>query len=113
MQRILTTVAALSLIVGLMAGVATPASATVGGYDSSYFGESAFLDLTAGQTGQFAVGFNNTGPTGWVRGSGSQVDLQICLADKVTCGTTSPNSAWASTWFSPTVYATASTDYVG
>ena len=113
MQRIFTAIAALSLVVGLLSGLAAPASATVEGYDSSYFGESSFLNLTPGQSGQFAVGFNNTGATGWVRGTASQVDLQICLPDKVTCGTTSPNSAWAQNWFSPTVYSTATTDFVG
>src|SRR5205814_1613174 len=83
------------------------------GYDSAYFGESAFLTLGPGQSGQFAVGFNNTGSTGWLTGSASQVDLAICLPDKTTCNTTSPNAAFASSWLSSTAYATTSTTFVG
>jgi hypothetical protein len=96
----------------LLAGAAGQAAA-VTGYDSAYFGESAFLTLGPSQTGQFAVGFNNTGSTGWLTGSTSQVDLAICLADKTTCGVTSPNAAFASGWLSSTAYATTSTTYVG
>ena len=112
MHRIFTAIATLALVVGLLLGFSAPASA-VAGYDSSYFGESAFLNLTAGQSGQFAVGFNNTGSTGWVQGSGSQVDLQVCLANKTTCGVASPNAAWASNWLSSTAYATTTTAFVG
>ena len=116
MKRIFTAAAAASLVVGVISGLAGgPAAADLAGngYDSSYFGESAFLSLTPGQSGQFAVGFNNTGAVGWVSGGASQVDLQVCLADKVTCGTPSPNSAWASSWLSSTAYATTTTSFVG
>ena len=83
------------------------------GFDSSYFGESAFLTLTPGQSGQFAAGFTNTGSSGWQTGTTSQVNLAICLADKVTCSVPSPNSAWASSWYSSIAYATQSTTFVG
>jgi hypothetical protein len=112
LHKILTAVTALAVVASLLAGAAGQAAA-VTGYDSAYFGESAFLTLGPGQSGQFAVGFNNTGSTGWLTGSTSQVDLAVCQADKVTCNTTSPNAAFASTWLSSTAYATTSTTYVG
>lgn len=112
LHKILTAVTALAVVASLLAGAAGQAAA-VTGYDSAYFGESAFLTLGPGQSGQFAVGFNNTGSTGWLTGSASQVDLAICLPDKVTCNTTSPNAAFAQGWLSATDYATTSTTYVG
>ena len=112
LHKILTAVTALAVVASLLAGAAGQAAA-VSGYDSAYFGESAFLTLGPGQSGQFAVGFNNTGSTGWLTGSTSQVDLAICLPDKVTCNTISPNAAFASNWLSSTDYATTSTTYVG
>jgi len=112
LHKILTAVTALAVVASLLAGAAGQAAA-VSGYDSAYFGESAFLTLGPGQSGQFAVGFNNTGSTGWLTGSASQVDLAICLPDKVTCNTVSPNAAFASSWLSSTDYATTSTTYVG
>lgn len=112
LHKILTAVTALAVVASLLAGAAGQAAA-VTGYDSAYFGESAFLTLGPGQSGQFAVGFNNTGSTGWLTGSTSQVDLAICLPDKTTCNTTSPNAAFASNWLSSTAYATTSTTFVG
>jgi hypothetical protein len=112
LHKILTAVTALAVVASLLAGTAGQAAA-VTGYDSAYFGESAFLTLGPGQSGQFAVGFNNTGSTGWLTGSASQVDLAVCLPDKTTCNTTSPNAAFASAWLSSTAYATTSTTYVG
>ncbi len=112
LHKILTAVTALAVVASLLAGAAGQAAA-VTGYDSAYFGESAFLTLGPGQSGQFAVGFNNTGSTGWLTGSSSQVDLAVCLPDKVTCNTLSPNAAFANGWLSATDYATTSTTYVG
>jgi hypothetical protein len=112
LHKILTAVTALAVVASLLAGAAGQAAA-VSGYDSAYFGESAFLTLGPGQSGQFAVGFNNTGSTGWLTGSTSQVDLAICLPDKTTCNTVSPNAAFASSWLGVTDYATTSTTYVG
>ena len=112
LHKILTAVTALAVVASLLAGAAGQAAA-VSGYNSAYFGESAFLTLGPGQSGQFAVGFNNIGSTGWLTGSTSQVDLAICLPDKVTCNTLSPNTAFASSWLSSTDYATTSTTYVG
>ena len=112
LKKVLTAITALAVVASLLAGTAGQAAA-VSGYDSAYFGESAFLTLGPGQSGQFAVGFNNTGSTGWLTGSASQVDLSICLPDKTTCNTTSPNAAFASSWLSSTAYATTSTTFVG
>ena len=112
LKKILTAITALAVVASLLAGTAGTAAAATG-YDSAYFGESAFLTLAPGASGQFAVGFNNTGSTGWLVGSSSQVDLTVCLADKVTCNVTSPNAAFASGWLSSTQYATTSTTYVG
>ena len=112
MRRLIAGLAAILLAFGVFAFVAAPSRAA-DGYDSSYFGESGFLTLNPGQSGQFAVGFNNTGSIGWVRGSATQVDLQICAADKVTCGVPSAYAAWSNGWLSSTAYATTSTDYVG
>lgn len=112
LKKVLTAITALAVVASLLAGTAGQAAA-VSGYDSAYFGESAFLTLGPGQSGQFAVGFNNTGSTGWLTGSTSQVDLAICLPDKTTCNVTSPNAAFASNWLSSTDYATTSTTFVG
>jgi hypothetical protein len=112
LKKILTAITALAVVASLLAGTAGTAAAATG-YSSSYFGESAFLTLAPGGSGQFAVGFNNTGSTGWLVGSSSQVDLAICLPDKTTCNVTSPNAAFASGWLSATAYATSSTTYVG
>lgn len=96
----------------VLTGISTPAQAAVG-FDSSYFGESAFLSLNPGQSGQFAAAFTNTGSTGWQVGTTSQVNLAVCLDDKTTCNVASPNAAWASGWLSSTAYATQSTTFVG
>src|SRR6266571_2059544 len=93
---------------------ATPAQAAVPGYLSSYFGESAFLNLQQGSTGQFVAIFTNTGANGWLKNSASQVNLGVCLSDKTTCNVTSPNAAWNDgSWLSNIAYATHSTDFVG
>ena len=73
LKKVLTAITALAVVASLLAGTAGQAAA-VSGYDSAYFGESAFLTLGPGQSGQFAVGFNNTGSTGWLTGSASQTD---------------------------------------
>ncbi len=112
MQRIVTAITAMALALSIFGFTAQPAAA-VSGYDSAYFGESAFLTLAPGTTGQFVAIFTNTGATGWVTGTGTQVNLAVCLADKTTCNVASPNAAWASAWLSSTAYATTSTSYVG
>lgn len=79
------------------------------GFDSSYAGESAFLTLSPGQSGDFSVFFFNTGSTTWTRGSTSQVDLAACQSDQVTCDAVPTLAAWnpggTSGWRSSTRYA--------
>jgi hypothetical protein len=88
------------------------ASGAVPSYDSAYQFESAFLSLKAGDSGTFSVFFANTGATSWVAGSGTQVNLAVCAADKVTCNVPSANAAWADGWLSTTAYATATKSVV-
>lgn len=106
MRRIISAISVLALAFSLVAS-ATSANAAVAGYDSAYAGESAFLNLTPGQSGTFTVFFANTGSTSWVKGSASQVDLAACLVDKVTCNQQEASDApFNSGWLSATRYAT-------
>ena len=105
MRKIVTAVSAASLALSMLAA-AVPALA-VTGYDSAYAGESAFVNISPGQTQNFQVFFANTGTTTWSRGTGTQVDLAACLEDKVTCNAQDASEAsWNSGWLSSTRYAT-------
>ncbi len=97
------------LIAGLALMLPPIPAAAVEGYDSKYFGESAFVFLSPGQSNQFAVGFINTGSVGWLKGSTSQVNLAQCCPINAS----SPYSAWAVNWASNIAYATTTTDYAG
>jgi invasin-like protein len=101
----LTAVMAFSLLLTFTSTAQANAIAG-GGNSSSYSGESVFTNLPAGASGQFSVIFFNDGSTTWQPGV---VGLLVCAADKVTCNVASPNAAYASGWFSSTVYATVST----
>ncbi|TMF24691.1 MAG: hypothetical protein E6I28_10685, partial [Chloroflexi bacterium] len=103
MRKIVTAVSAASLALSMLAA-AVPALA-VTGYDSAYAGESAFVNISPGQTQNFQVFFANTGTTTWSRGTGTQVDLAACLEDKVTCNAQDASEAsWNSGWLSSTRY---------
>src|SRR5947207_1199917 len=105
MRKIVTAVTAAALSLSMLAA-AVPASA-VTGYDSAYAGESAFVNISPGQTLNFQVFFANTGTTTWSRGTGTQVDLAACLEDKTTCNAQDATEAsWNSGWLSTTRYAT-------
>src|SRR5207302_2198509 len=105
MRKIVTAVSAAALSLSMLAG-AVPALA-VTGYDSAYAGESAFVNISPGQTQNFQVFFANTGTTTWSRGTGTQVDRAACLEDKVTCNAQDATEAsWNSGWLSATRYAT-------
>ena len=57
-------------------GMALPAAAATPGYHAAYFSESSFLTLSPGQTGQFSVGYTNTGDQPWVKGqTGKEASL--------------------------------------
>ena len=93
MRKIVTAVSAAALSLSMLA-TAVPALA-VTGYDSAYAGESAFVNISPGQTLNFQVFFANTGTTTWSKGTGTQVDLAACLSDKVTCNAVqASNAAW-------------------
>jgi len=113
-RQLITAITATALALSLVGSAVQPANAAVTGYNSSYFGESAFLTLNPGQTGQFVAIFTNTGSTGWLKASASQVNLGTCLDDKTTCNVAPEESAWNDgSWLSSIAYATTSTDYVG
>src|SRR5438093_3378182 len=107
MRRITTAISAaalsLSMALGMNLGVTQAATP---GYDSAYQFESAFLTLKPADSGTFSVFFANTGTTSWIAGGGTQVNLAVCAADKVTCNVGSAQAAWASGWLSSTAYAT-------
>jgi hypothetical protein len=106
MRKITTAITAAALAFSMLAA-AVPAAAAVPGYDSAYAGESAFVNITPGQTQNFQVFFANTGTTSWTRGTGTQVDLAACLEDKVTCNAQDASEApWNSGWLSAVRYAT-------
>jgi hypothetical protein len=105
MRKLTTAITAAALAFSMVAA-AVPAAA-ITGYDSAYAGESAFVNITAGQTQNFQVFFANTGTTSWVKSTGTQVDLAACLEDKVTCNAQDASEAtWNSGWLSATRYAT-------
>ena len=104
MRKIVTAVTAATLALSMLA-TTVPALA-VAGYDSAYAGESAFVNISPGQTLNFQVFFANTGTTTWSKGTGTQVDLAACLEDKVTCNAQDATEAsWNSSWLSATRYA--------
>ncbi len=108
MRRIVTAALSVLLAFSFLLAASTTASANAlagGGYSSSYSGESVFTNKAAGESGQFSAIFFNDGTQSWAPGV---VGLLICLADKTTCNVASPNAAYASGWFSSTVYATVS-----
>src|SRR5207247_7948789 len=93
MRRITTAVTAAALAFSMLA-LAVPAAA-VAGYDSQYNSESAFVNVSPGQTQNFQVFFINAGTTTWTRGTGTQVDLAACLEAK---GTGNAHDATVARW---------------
>ena len=108
MQRVMSAALTVLMAFSLMLSLSTTASANAlagGGYSSSYSGESVFTNQPAGGSGQFSAIFFNDGTQSWAPGV---IGLLICDATKTTCNVASPNAAYASGWFSSTVYATVS-----
>src|SRR5437899_7243334 len=104
MRKITTAITAAALAFSMMAA-AVPAAA-VTGYDSAYAGESAFVNISGGQTQNFQVFFANVGTTSWQKGGATEVDLAACLEDKVTCNAQDASEAtWNSGWLSAVRYA--------
>src|SRR5947209_15390432 len=106
MRRITTAISAAALSLSMALRMTSGIQAATPGYDSAYQFESAFLTLKPADSGTFSVFFANTGTTSWIAGGGTQVNLGVCAADKVTCNVASPQAAWASGWLSSTAYAT-------
>ena len=103
-MRAFTTAAA--LVLALLAAQA-PAVAAEPGFDSGYAGESAFITTGPGATGQFQVFFANKGTTIWRKATATQVNLTVCLEDKITCNVDSPLAAWNDgSWLSNRAYST-------
>ncbi len=108
MRKIVTTALTVLMAFSLMLSLSSTASAnplTGGGYLSNYSGESVFTNQAAGTSGQFSAIFFNSGTQSWAAGV---VGLLICDASKTLCNVAGPNAAYASGWFSSTVYATVS-----
>jgi hypothetical protein len=91
----------------------TPAAAAPGGappgFDGQYGGETSFLALSRGATGNFQVFFLNTGTTSWTRGTATEVVLSVCVDTPAPqffrCNVLSPYADWATNWTSPRIYA--------
>src|SRR5439155_4652123 len=107
MRKITTAITAAALAFSMFAA-AMPAAA-VTGYDSAYAGESAFVNISGGQTQNFQVFFANVGTTSWQKGGVTEVDLAACLEDKVTCNAQDASEAtWNPStggWLSATRYS--------
>jgi hypothetical protein len=107
-MRLVTVVVAVFLL-----APHAPAGAAVTGFDSAYAGESAFLTVGTGTQAMFQVFFMNTGVTTWQKGTATQVNLTVCLENKVTCNVPSPHADWNDgSWLSNRVYATHFQDEV-
>ena len=100
--KVLTTsITGIALAFSMLAST-IPANAAVG-YHASYFSESDFLARNAGQTGQFAVGYSNTGDRAWVSGAAGQ---QANLATAAPLDNTNDFAAgWSNGWLSANRYA--------
>ncbi len=107
-MRLVTLVVAILLL-----APQTRADAAVTGFDSAYAGESAFLTVIPGRPAMFQVFFVNTGVTTWQKGTASQANLTVCLANKISCNVPSPHADWNDgSWVSDRVYATHFQDQV-
>jgi hypothetical protein len=107
-MRLVTLVVAIFLL-----APQTRADAVVTGFDSSYAGESAFLTVIPGRPAMFQVFFMNTGVTTWRKGTATQVNLTVCLENKVSCNLPSPHADWNDgSWLSDRAYATHFQDEV-
>ncbi|TME29210.1 MAG: hypothetical protein E6I64_01245 [Chloroflexi bacterium] len=105
MRAFLAAFGIAAIVAGLLVSV-TPARAAAD-FDSAYLFESAYLGgLAPGDTGSFAVFFNNTGNLAWTIGTSTQVNLVACRSDKITCNVDSERATWNDgTWPSSAAYA--------
>ena len=104
MSSTVTSIALMTLLAPQLLGGSAVA---VPGFDSAYAGESAFLTVGPGMSGQFQVFFMNTGTATWRKGTASQINLVVCAADKITCNVDSPQASWNDgSWLSSRAYST-------
>ncbi len=107
-KMLLTVASALALAAG--AFLSYPVAAAEAGFHAAYFSESSFLTLTPGQTGQFSVGFSNTGDQAWVKSTAGQA---VSLHTAAPLDNTTDNAAgWASGWAAANIYANQLSDLV-
>src|SRR2546427_707540 len=104
------TIALAVLAVALSPIVGTTPARAAPDFDSAYVFESAYLaNMAPGDTGTFAVFFQNTGALTWTISTATQVNLGTCRLDKVTCGVPPEYFTWnPGSWLSTTAYATQS-----
>jgi hypothetical protein len=101
-KLITTSVTGIALAFSMLAST-LPANAATAGFHAAYFSESDFLARSPGQTGQFAVGYTNTGDQAWVKGAANQ---QANLATAAPLdNTTDFTAGWANGWLSANRYA--------
>ena len=94
----------LAPVAGAVADAATP------GFHAAYFSESSFLTLTPGATGQFSVGYTNTGDQAWVKGqAGKQASLHTANPLDNPIDST---AGWAVSWAAANIYAVQANDLV-
>ena len=105
----LITAATTAFLLVCSALLALPVQAAPG-YHAAYFSESAFLSLSPGQTGQFSVGFTNTGDQPWVK-SIATTKSSLHTAAPLD-NTTDWSAGWGPTWTAPNVYSEQLSDLV-
>ena len=88
----------------------TSVQAATPGFHAAYFSESAFLTLAPGETGQFSVGFSNTGDQSWTKGvTGKEASLHTAAPLDSPLDST---LGWGPTWTAPNIYAKQANDLV-
>jgi len=98
--RFVTLLSILTLALTATVGV-IPASAAAG-YHAAFFSESNYLTKSPGESGQFVVGYTNTGDRPWVKGTPNQ---QATLAtDGPADNLNDFNAGWGSGWLSSNRY---------
>lgn len=100
---------AILALIGSVFATAAPAQAATAGYHAAYFSETDFLTLSPGGSGQFAVGYLNSGDRSWAKGTTTQANL----ATAVPLDNTRDFSAgWSVGWASANRYATQNASVV-
>jgi len=99
--KVLTTsITGIALAFSMLAST-LPANAA-SGYHAAYFSESDFLAKAVGESGQFAVGYTNTGDQAWVKGAANQ-QANLGTAAPLE-NTTDFTAGWSNGWLSANRY---------